>query len=521
VTTADSALKSVLDELYEVTQVRTLPTSKKELDKYYAVILNDLPKTELRDIEALSDFVIEGNGLFVVGGYNSFDNGGYKGTSFESLLPVQVGTGERKKGDSSIVIIIDISGSFTERGVSTTALTTSKSLAYHVIGNINEKNAVGVVAFDQWPYLVANLEPLYVSKATTLDKIARLQGKGGQTEFAAGLKGAFNLLRGSTGSRNAIFISDGYTWNDLIRQDAIDVAKAMKNYGIKLYVIGTGRNLDDNFLRQLTTNGGGIYFTADTSNKLSILFGEPEKKEVGTAFSLFTIDPYHFITEDLDINAVLYGYNQVVPKANGKLLMTTDSGEPAVVAWRHGIGRVATLTVFSSGNNLGELLNKDNSRLLSRIINWVIADPERKNDFFVDVRDARVDKTAEIIVKSSRFPKVKGMEFSKIAKKKYRAYYVNPTTGFKSVLGAVYGVNYDWEYQYLGFSSDLESVISATNGKLFEHTQVDDIVQHVKSISRRVITEKKEFRNVFLVLALILLVAEIVARRVRETWFRH
>jgi hypothetical protein len=521
VTESTSALGTVLDELYEVTTTNTLPTSKSELDKYYAVVLNDLPRTRLGNIEALSDYVIEGNGLFVVGGYNSFDNGGYKGSALETILPVQVGAGELKKGDSNIVIVIDISGSFTEKGVTTTALSTSKALAYDVINRINEKNSVGVVAFDQWPYLVSDLEPLYVSKASTLNKIETLQGQGGQTEFAAGLKGAFNLLRGTTGSKNVIFISDGYTWNDLLRQEALDVAKAMKGYGIKLYTVGTGRNLDEKFLRQLTTTGGGIYFTADTSNRLEILFGEAQKKDVGTAFSLFVIDPYHFITEDLDVNAVLYGFNQVVPKANSHLLITTDSGEPAVVVWRHGIGRVATLTVFSSGNNLGELLDKDNSKMLTRIVNWAIGDPERKNDFFVDIKDARVNKSAEITVRTKRFPKVTGLKFSKTDKDTYRSYYVNPNTGFKSVLGAVYAVNYDREYQDLGFSDELNTLVSATNGKVFGPEEIDAIVEHVKTVSRRIIRERTEFRMHFIIMALLLLITEIVLRRVRDTWFRR
>jgi hypothetical protein len=520
VTQVETALKQVLDELYEVEQVNTLPTSKDELDKYYAIVLNDLPIDKLRDISSLSDFVIEGNGLFVIGGYNSYDNGGYKGSAFESLLPVQVGAGELNKGESNIVIIIDISGSFTEKGVATTALSTSKALAYDTINSINEKNSVGVVAFDQWAYLVADLEPLFVTKAQTLDRVSRLQGKGGQTEFAVGLKGAFNLLRGKTGSKNAIFISDGYTWNPLIRQDAIDVAQAMKEYGIKIYTIGTGRNLDEQFMRELTTYGGGIYFNADTSNRLRILFGEAQKKDVGTAFSLFIIDPYHFITEDLDLSAVLYGYNQVVPKANANLLITSDSGEPAVVVWRHGIGRVATLTVFSSGNNIGELLNRENSLLLTRIVNWVIADPERKNDFFVDVPDARVGKPSDIIVKSKKFPKVKGLEFSKIDKNTYKALYINNDTGFRSVLGAIYGVNYDREYQNLGYNPELGTLVSSTNGKIFESTQVDEIVEHVKSVSRRTITEQHSFRNIFIIAALVLITLEIVMRRIRETWFR-
>ncbi|HII72333.1 TPA: hypothetical protein HA265_06275 [Candidatus Woesearchaeota archaeon] len=191
------------------------------------------------------------------------------------------------------------------------------------------------------------------------------------------------------------------------------------------------------------------------------------------------------------------------------------------MVWRHGVGRVATLTTFSSGNNLGELLDKKNSRLITRIVNWAIADPERKNDFFVDIRDARIGKSVEIVVRTKKYPKVQGLEFSKIDKDTYRAYYTNTETGFKSVLGAVYGVNYDMEYQYLGFNPDLETLVSATNGKLFQPEQIDEIVEHVKSVSRRVISERTSFRNIFLIAALILIVIEIVGRRIRETWFKR
>ena len=163
-----TALKDVFDELYDVTMVNALPSSKSELDRYYAVVLNDLPANRLKKADVLSDYVIEGNGLFVVGGYNSFDNGGYKGSPIETILPVQVGAGDYREGDVSIVIVIDISGSFTETGVATTGLATSKALAYNVVADIHEKNKVGVVAFDAWPYLVSELEPLMVSKASTL-----------------------------------------------------------------------------------------------------------------------------------------------------------------------------------------------------------------------------------------------------------------------------------------------------------------------------------------------------------------
>ena len=59
-----NALKIILDKLYDVTQTKWLPSTKKELDKYYAVILNDLPANNVNNADILGEYVIEGNGLF-------------------------------------------------------------------------------------------------------------------------------------------------------------------------------------------------------------------------------------------------------------------------------------------------------------------------------------------------------------------------------------------------------------------------------------------------------------------------
>ncbi|MFC1722641.1 VWA domain-containing protein [Nanoarchaeota archaeon] len=520
VTQAQTALSLVLDEIYEVTMSTSVPTSKSELEKYYAVIIHDTPAAKLRDIDALVDFVIEGNGLFVIGGYNSFENGGYKGTMLESILPVNIGALEKKRGDANIVLVVDISGSTGYAyGNAAKSLDVEKSLALSVINDINEGNRVGVVAFNDQAYLVNELEPLFVAKGKIIDKVSRLKDYG-PTTLNVGLRGAFQLLRGATGSKNVVWITDGVTLDPIDLGETENIVKAMNAYGIKLYIIGTGRNTNEQYLSKMGAFGSGFYLKATDANRLKILFGEPEKKEVGTAFSLFTLNPNHFITEDLEVSAVLYGYNQVVPKVNGNMLITTDSGEPAVVVWRHGIGRVAALTAFSSGNNLGELLDRKNSQLLTRIVNWAIADPERKNDFFVDVKGGRVNKTAEVIVRSKLFPKIKGLDFTKIEKNTYRAYYVSDTVGFKGVLGTIFGINYDWEYQYLGLNPELDALISSTKGKLFTPDQVDEIVEHVKSVSRRIITERTSFKNFFIAAALIFLALEIVIRRIRDTWFK-
>jgi hypothetical protein len=52
-----------------------------------------------------------GTGLVVIGGFDSYDRGGYQGTQLESILPVKVGKPKRELGDNSLIFVIQVSGS--------------------------------------------------------------------------------------------------------------------------------------------------------------------------------------------------------------------------------------------------------------------------------------------------------------------------------------------------------------------------------------------------------------------------
>jgi len=107
VTKKSDPLVSVLRTQYAVTAVDSLPA---DLTKYYAVIINDIPASSL-DSSLLTSYVNDGNGVFFIGGFNSFDRGKYKSSAIEQLLPVQVGKGSVSRGVSSIMLALDISGS--------------------------------------------------------------------------------------------------------------------------------------------------------------------------------------------------------------------------------------------------------------------------------------------------------------------------------------------------------------------------------------------------------------------------
>jgi hypothetical protein len=388
-----------------------------------------------------------------------------------------------------------------------------------VINSLGPDNTVGATIFSTQSAVVQELQPLFKTKKELIDKISRIQQPAGQSFFHIGLSGAYALIKDNIGTNNIIIITDGNTGSDTIRKETLNAAKTINARGVKIYVVGTGRNIDENFLKDIAYNGGGIYFPAEQQNNLRILFGEPEESKFGELFDLFILNPYHFITRGLELDANLYGFNQVIPKSSAQLLVTTQHGEPAVTVWNYGLGRVTSLNVFSGNNNLGDLLNKKNSILLTRITNWCIGDPQRKEPYYVIIPDTRVNSSAEVIVKSDKYPIAEGLSFTRVGENQYKADLIPGKAGFNQVLGKSFGVNYEQEYQQLGMSQRLEEVVSMSGGKFFKPTDTKEIVSFVKSVSKRTKVEKTTIVWPFILAAAIIFLIEIGIRKVRERRF--
>jgi hypothetical protein len=534
VANAPDLAEQIFNELYDITKLNYIPDN---VNDYYAIIINDMP-ANIQGIDKLADYIVDkkggyyGNGLFVIGGFDSFDRGDYKGSMLETYLPVTVGKAARKRGSSNIVLSIDFSGTTGDRyeiirdpqtgkivdlqKVNSNVQDVNKALAVSVIKSLGPDNSVGVTVFSEKSAIVQEILPLFRTKDELMDKISRVQLPGGQSFFQIGLSGAYALIKDHVGANNIIIITDGSTGSDQIRQETLNAAKTINSRGVKIYVVGTGRNVDENFLKDIAYNGGGVYFPASQENNLRILFGEPEESKFGEIFDLFILNPYHFITQGLDLDANLYGFNQVIPKSSAQLLVTTQHGEPAVTVWNYGLGRVATLNVFSGNNNLGDLLNKRNSILLTRITNWCIGDPQRKEPYYVIIPDARVNKPAEVIVKSDKYPAAEGLSFTKTGENQYKTDFAVGEKGLHQVLGKSFAVNYETEYQYLGMSSRLEDVVSMSGGKFFKPTDADAIVSFVKSVSKRTKVDKTVIVWPFILAAAIIFLIEIGIRKVRE-----
>ena len=530
-----SPMYELLTQVYDVDLTSSL--AGVDFNKYYAAVINDIPILDIegsvsegnknnanneddrKNVDKLIEFVTDGNGLLVVGGKNSFDKGNYKGSLFESLLPVFVAKPGKKEGEVNVMIAIDISGSTGQESGDATAVDIEKGLAISVIRNLRRDNRVGVIAFNTKSYLI---EPIgFKSKKTDIeDKIKKLQ-YGGGTVIGEAIKTADEMLEKVSGSRNIVLISDGVTTAEVY---AIERAIWAGKTGTKIYTVGVGKRTKEWMLEEFSRVSNGIYFRADQTNRFKILFGNTEEIPETERLNIEILDDNHFITKNLAIKkAKIYGFNQVVPKTPAKLVVATTGGDPLITAWNYALGRVVAYTADDGSSWAPAMLTSENSKIVVRSINFAIGVPDRKERNVFDVKDTRINLPTEIFIRTENPPKVETGDansqqfvFYKIDKETYKAEVVPQKLGFNKVGEVEYAVNYPLEYEALGLNPELGSIVQSSGGKVFEANNAEKIIEEVKSRSKRIIVDRVDIRWYFIAIAIIILLMEITIRKIIE-----
>lgn len=515
--TSNSPVEQLLRQVYDVTQAGSLPVS---LDDYYSVIADDVPISAISQDETarLSDYVEDGNGLVVIGGRNAYDKGGYKNTYFETLLPVVVGTPGKEEGDVNVVVLMDASQSVSsEEGG---GLAIAKKLTLDIINQMSPNVKLGVTAFRNIAYTVSPMGYKY-EQSGLADKISTVYGTGG-SKMHLGILESIDLLKAQRGAKHLIIISDGMLFpNDL--DAAVDAVKLARKNGITVYTVGgaigtdafVADRVDERAMQEIAAAGSGIYFRAKDTSRFSLLFGNVKapNPEAVTEWSVSVLDSNHFITQDLETNATITGYNAVAPKTTGRMLVTTHTGEPILTTWNLGLGRVAAYSTDDGTGWAGQLLGAGNSKLVVRAMNWANGDPDRKRPAYVDIKDTRVNEAALITVKASQQPTADGIGFYKVRPDTYEASVTPTTAGFHELLGAMYAANYPVELGPLGPSSELGVLLSQTGGRYFTTGEADKLVEFAKAHSVKTVTGKDYLRWYFAVAAAVLFLIEVFLRR--------
>ncbi|PIY60000.1 hypothetical protein COY95_04095, partial [Candidatus Woesearchaeota archaeon CG_4_10_14_0_8_um_filter_47_5] len=202
------------------------------------------------------------------------------------------------------------------------------------------------------------------------------------------------------------------------------------------------------------------------------------------------------------------------------LLVTTTGADPLLTVWRYGLGRVIAYSLDDGSLWGPAMLQKPDSALLVRMVNWAIADPERKQPFFVDIPIMRVDEPAIITVKSESTPVAPDLSFFKEKNNLYKAYYLPYEQGLIRLLEQPVAVNYKKEYEYVGVSPQLERVVQLSGGTLFE-PDAGAIVEEIKNRSRREIVTFREYAWLAVCAALVVYLIEVIMRKILEVRMRQ
>jgi len=527
VTEKDGPLQEALEKVYDVTVENEIPSQP---GLYDAVILNDININKISNskVDLLSDYTSEkGNGLLVVGGENSFDNGGYKGSYFESLLPVKVGIGERKREEKyNVVFIIDLSGTvnFPFRPDSEeTVLDFEKAFLLDIIYSLNLDDEISIIGFVSMPHCVPKnlhcvLTPISLMPGleTSIKTLKTPEGDTG-TNIALALARARGALEKADGGKNVVILTDGIDTNE---GGIMGEVQIMNSFGIKLYTIGVGQFVNSALLQKMAADGDGLYFEPDETEKLKIIFmGDEDEQRCAKAKSgrVLLMDNSHWITKgDLSLNANVGGYNLVVPELWGRKLVATDCDRTIMTAGRYGLGRIVVLSTDDGSKWAGSLLSKENSKIITRMVNWAIGDFTKDNEFDVRIQDTTLGKATDVNVISNEKPEFKGLEFAKIDAGLYSAKFRPGDVGFYQILDATVGVSYNDEYKRIGMNPRLEELVAISGGYVFDPNDIDGIKNTIISMSRRVKVETINYRWPFIIAAIVLFLIDVLIRRIRE-----
>ena len=514
VSTKESPTAQIYSQIYELTKTTSVPP---DISGYSAVILND-QRAEALPVDKLTDYVLDGNGLFIIGGKNSFDKDNFKLPSYkpyEALLPVTVGTGkEEKKKDVNVVLLIDISGStggnFNSADTDTVQQV-EKAIAVSILKDLKTTDYVGAIAFESVPHQISEMKKL--SAQPELENKIKSLAYGKGTDIAAGLSAATDLLSKSHGSKNIILISDGIPGGPAAED--VRVARIAGANGIKLFAVGVGERTNTQHMTEMAAQTGGAYFEPTQKEKIKIILGESEK--ANDTYSLEIVNNYNFITKNINLKAGVNGYNFVLPKSSAQLLVTTQANEPILTTWRFGLGRIAVMSTDDGSAWNGEMLGRPNSGLITRTTNWVIGDLSRNKDFDVKMNDVYLGEDINIDVISNKQPIAPNLNFTKTGERIYSSTFTPKEIGFYKFFDAVVGVNYQKELSSTGQNSELSKLVSVTRGLVFEPGDTNGIIEKVKTDSKRIKSDSRSYAWILALSAMMLFLAEIAIRKLVES----
>jgi uncharacterized membrane protein len=320
------------------------PATLDEMRNFDLIILSDVEASNISRaaMANIQRYVRElGGGFLMVGGEDSFGPGGYDNTPLEELSPVLFDMQRQRDLPSlAILLVIDRSGSMD--GLK---LEMAKDAARAVVDLLGPQDMVGVIAFDDIPNVVVDIQSA-ANRSRIRSDIGRI-GPGGGTDIYPALVEAYaQMLDTPARIKHVIVLTDGQApWNGIS-----EITSNLRSDGVTVSSVAVGREADRSLLEMVADLGGGRFYATNDPNNIPQIFVQETSQVARTNL---IEEPFRPVprrrsqtTAGIDWTSVPYllGYVQTRARPSAEVLLETESGEPLLARWRQGLGRVAVFT---------------------------------------------------------------------------------------------------------------------------------------------------------------------------------
>jgi len=337
------ALKAANLEV-EMRPATGFPGSLMQMKHYTCIIQSDVPATYLSTgkMMALHEYVQGGGCYIMVGGENSFGNGGYYQTPIERLLPVRFDLEKNKRQPTvAMVLVIDRSGS-----MSGMKIRLAREAAIATVGLLGARDLIGVVAFDHRAQIAVELTPA-ANRSRIEQLISKIESDGG-TEIVPALEIGNEMLCDARAKvKHMILLSDGQAGRDRLEE----VLQASASCGITISVVGIGSDVDKGMLELIKERSQGrSYYTVDPNDLPRIFTKEASQVArpplVDEPIRVKIVKPASFLRGiDVENAPFLLGYVPTKIKPQADLILSSDLfGEPILARWNVGLGKAIAFT---------------------------------------------------------------------------------------------------------------------------------------------------------------------------------